>query len=70
MVELSDNFFVTAVLVTHDGATWLPQVIAALSAQTRRIDRIISVDTGSHDASVKLLRAAGIVVVEAERNIG
>ena len=28
--SLTDVFFVTAILVTHDGATWLPEVIAAL----------------------------------------
>lgn len=50
MVDNEENFFVTAVLVTHDGALWLPQVIAALSAQTRRIDRLIAVDTGSGDS--------------------
>ena len=70
MVDTVENFFITAVLVTHDGATWLPQVVAALSAQTRKIDRIIAVDTGSLDSSVKLLRAAGITVIEAERDLG
>ena len=53
-VDLS-RFFVTAIIVTHDGAAWLPEVIAALSSQTRRIDRIIAVDTGSVDISPKLL---------------
>lgn len=70
MVDNIENYFVTAVLVTHDGARWLPQVIATLSSQTRRIDRIIAVDTGSKDSSVKLLRSAGIAVIEAERDIG
>lgn len=64
------HFFVTAVIVTHDGATWLPEVIASLSSQTRRIDRIIAVDTGSLDSSPKLLRAAGITVISAERDLG
>ena len=68
-VDLS-KFFVTAIVVTHDGATWLPEVIAALSSQTRRIDRIIAVDTGSLDASPKLLRAAGITYISADRDIG
>ena len=68
-VDLS-KFFVTAIVVTHDGATWLPEVIAALSSQTRRIDRIIAVDTGSLDASPKLLRAAGITYISADREIG
>ena len=68
-VDLS-HFFVTAIIVTHDGATWLPEVIASLSSQTRRIDRIIAVDTGSLDSSPKLLRAAGITVISAERDLG
>jgi len=64
------RFFVTAIIVTHDGASWLPEVIAALSSQTRPIDRIIAVDTGSVDSSPKLLRAAGITYISADRDIG
>ena len=66
----TSHLFVTAVLVTHDGAVWLPEVIASLSAQTRRIDRIIAVDTGSVDASLKLLRSAGIAYISAGRDVG
>ncbi|MGZ4457436.1 MAG: glycosyltransferase family 2 protein, partial [Nocardioides sp.] len=47
---------VTALLVSHDGAQWLPTVLDALSAQTRRVDRSVAVDTGSKDASGDLLR--------------
>ena len=68
-VDLS-RFFVTAIIVTHDGAAWLPEVIASLSSQTRRIDRIIAVDTGSLDSSPKLLRASGITYISADRDIG
>lgn len=64
------RFFVTAIIVTHDGASWLPEVIAALSSQTRPIDRIIAVDTGSIDSSPKLLRAAGITFIQTERDLG
>ncbi len=64
------RFFVTAVIVSHNGASWLPEVIISLSSQTRRIDRIIAVDTGSTDASQKLLRAAGITYIAAEPDIG
>ena len=64
------QFFVTAILVTHDGVSWLPEVIAALSSQTRRIDRILAVDTGSIDASPKLLRSSGITFIQAERDLG
>ena len=52
---MADNFFITAILVSHDGQTWLPESIASLSAQTRRIDRIIAVDTGSIDSSAKMI---------------
>ncbi len=64
------RFFVTAIIVSHNGATWLPEVISSLSSQTRRINRIIAVDTGSTDASPKLLRAAGITYIPAEKDIG
>jgi GT2 family glycosyltransferase len=66
----TSHFFVTAVLVTHDGASWLPEVIASLSSQTRHIDRIVAVDTGSIDTSLKLLRSAGISYICAERDVG
>ncbi|NKX50089.1 glycosyltransferase family 2 protein, partial [Arthrobacter deserti] len=47
---------VTAVVVVHDGAAFLPQTLAALSAQTRPADVHIGVDTGSADSSAALLR--------------
>jgi len=67
---VADNFFVTAILVSHDGQTWLPEAIAAISAQTRRIDRIVAVDTGSIDNSAKMLTNAGLTVVKTERDAG
>ncbi|HEX6877695.1 MAG TPA: glycosyltransferase family 2 protein, partial [Nocardioidaceae bacterium] len=48
---------VTALLVSHNGARWLPAVLEGLGAQTRRPDRVLAVDTGSGDASVDLLTA-------------
>ena len=45
--KFTDPFHVTAVIVSHDGALWLPEVVAALSSQTRRLDQIVAVDTGS-----------------------
>ncbi|HET7385265.1 MAG TPA: glycosyltransferase family 2 protein [Nocardioidaceae bacterium] len=47
---------VTALLVSHDGARWLPGVLDALGAQTRPVDHVVAVDTGSTDRSVPLLR--------------
>ena len=52
--QLEDQY-VTAILVTHDGVTWLSEVVASLSAQKHHIDHIIAVDNGSIDGSVKLL---------------
>lgn len=49
---------VTALLVSHDGARWLPAVLAGLSGQQRRPDRVLAVDTGSSDGTVALLTEA------------
>ena len=67
---MADSFFVTAVLVTHDGATWLPEVIAAIGSQSRKVDRIIAIDTGSVDSSLKLLKSSGISTIPEERDMG
>ena len=47
---------VTALLVSHDGARWLPTVLDGLAAQTRSPDHVVAVDSGSSDASPRLLR--------------
>ena len=49
---------VTAVLVAHDGARWLPATLTALSRSTRRPERVVVVDTGSSDATPDILRRA------------
>lgn len=67
---MPDKFFVTAILVSHDGQTWLPESIAGISAQTRQVDRIIAVDTGSIDSSAKMLANAGITVIKTDRDAG
>ena len=46
---------VTAVIVAHDGAAWLPPVIGALLGQTRPVQRVVAVDTGSRDRSGAVL---------------
>jgi GT2 family glycosyltransferase len=46
---------VTALLVSHNGARWLPAVLEGLGEQTYAPDRVLAVDTGSGDASVELL---------------
>ena len=67
---MAESFSITALLVTHDGASWLPDVIAALTSQSRPIDRLFAVDTGSEDNSVKLLAASGIPFVKEARDMG
>ncbi len=55
---------VTALLVSHDGARWLPAVLTGLTGQTLPVDRVAVVDTTSRDDSVALIRdtlgAAGL----------
>ncbi|WP_418957392.1 glycosyltransferase family 2 protein [Streptomyces tritici] len=46
---------VTAVLVSHDGARWLPDVLAGLLAQERPVQNVIAADTGSADECARLL---------------
>ncbi len=52
-----DTVDVTAVLVAHDGETWLPGALAALDQSSARPARVLSVDTGSTDGSAALLAA-------------
>jgi GT2 family glycosyltransferase len=47
---------VTALLVSHDGERWLRAVLDGLAEQTRPVDGVLAVDTGSTDASPRLLR--------------
>jgi len=49
---------VAALLVSHDGARWLPAVIAGIQAQTVPLTRVVAVDTGSKDESADLLERA------------
>ena len=52
---------VTALLVSHGGARWLPAVLEGLASQSRAPDRVVAVDTGSDDASPALLAEAAVV---------
>jgi GT2 family glycosyltransferase len=55
--ESYPQHIVTAVVVAHDGASWLPQLADALLAQTRPVQRVVAVDTGSRDRSGAVLAA-------------
>ncbi|GHE56060.1 glycosyltransferase family 2 protein [Streptomyces vinaceus] len=49
---------VTAVLVAHDGARWLPKTLAGLLGQERPAQNHVAADTGSADDSARLLGEA------------
>ncbi|MGW5665151.1 glycosyltransferase family 2 protein [Streptomyces sp. NPDC003758] len=49
---------VTAVLVAHDGARWLPDALAGLLGQERPVQNAVAADTGSADDSAQLLTDA------------
>lgn len=49
---------VTAVLVSHDGARWLPDVLAGLLGQERPVQFAVGADTGSADDSARLVTDA------------
>ena len=48
---------VTGLLVVHDGAAWLDECLDALGLQTRPLDRLVIVDTGSIDGSREIAAA-------------
>ena len=56
---------VSALLVSHDGARWLPAVIEGLRAQLTAVDDVVIVDTTSRDGSADLLHDAFGEVVTA-----
>ncbi|MER6535239.1 glycosyltransferase family 2 protein [Streptomyces sp900105755] len=49
---------VTAVLVSHDGARWLPDALAGLLGQERPVQYAVAADTGSADDSAQQLTAS------------
>ncbi|MFU8840457.1 MAG: glycosyltransferase [Nitriliruptoraceae bacterium] len=63
---------VLAVLVTHDGRSWLPRTLASLEAQTHPDVRIVAVDNASSDGSRELLldRLGHERVLVADRDLG
>ncbi|WP_205471204.1 glycosyltransferase family 2 protein [Nocardioides sp. SYSU D00038] len=49
---------VALLLVSHDGARWLPQVLTGIAEQTAPVAHAVAVDTGSTDGSADLVAAA------------
>ncbi len=64
-MSLTVNSSVAVLLVSHDGARWLPSVIDGIRSQRVQADRVVAVDTGSRDESADLLAAAFGSVVSA-----
>ena len=58
---------VAVLLVSHDGARWLPGVLEGLAEQSAHaaVDRLVAVDTGSLDDSTALLAPVADVVAAA-----
>ena len=63
---------VLAVLVCHDGETWLPDVLDSLTRLARRPRWVVAVDTGSTDGTPGLLAASNSVdvVLTLDRGTG
>ena len=49
---------ITALLVAHNGARWLPKVLDGIDSGPVRPDRVVAVDTGSTDASAEIIEKA------------
>ncbi|GAA4988652.1 glycosyltransferase family 2 protein [Actinopolymorpha pittospori] len=70
-VEASTRPTVTAVVVAHNGAPWLHELISGMQSQTRAPDRTVVVDTGSQDGSKEMLVGKlGGPVLDAPARIG
>jgi GT2 family glycosyltransferase len=52
---IARNHFVTTILVSHNGAIWLPAVLTQLARTTRPPEVIVGVDAGSTDTSGEIL---------------
>ncbi len=63
---------VSVVLVTWNSARFLPECLRSLSMQSLPSERLVVVDNGSTDESVRLVRAAwpGALIVEQGENTG
>ena len=55
---MSQRAEVAVLLVSHDGASWLPAVLDGLLAQTAPVSAVVAVDTASKDGSPGLIRDA------------
>lgn len=63
---------VSAVLVSHNGARWLPRVLESLRTAELKPELLVAVDTGSTDRSMELLEQSPVVdrIVSAKPRSG
>lgn len=63
---------VLAIVVSHEGAEWLPEVLDALAMQTHRALDVLGVDNGSTDGSreIAVERLGEDRVLAADRDVG
>ncbi len=63
---------VVAVIVTRDRPVLLAQSLAAIAAQTRRLDHVVVVDNGPHEAVREAVDASGLpaTYLPSRRNLG
>lgn len=67
---LTATHVVHAIVVSHNGARWLPEVARSLAALTRQPDTLIAIDTGSTDRSRDLVSGMASTVLVAEPDSG
>lgn len=56
---------IAAVIVTHDGAAWLPATLDSIRRQSRQADRIVVIDDASTDATPAILADHGLTPLPA-----
>lgn len=58
VARITRSHFVTTVIVSHDGAVWLPAVLTTLAQSTRAPEMVVGIDTHSRDSSPRILAEA------------
>lgn len=73
-VRITRSHFVTTVLVSHNGAVWLPAVLTTIARSTRAPEVIVGVDSASTDTSADILTESlgrdRVIALEKNRGFG
>ncbi|MEY2635131.1 MAG: hypothetical protein RIS75_1071 [Actinomycetota bacterium] len=67
---ISVHHYVTAIVVSRNGAKWLPQTLSALRFQTRQLDRIAGIDLESEDGSLELMHGSSRSIICDQLAVG